>query len=167
MCSATGDECPKMSCNDCHWAADNNKKEEKLNFGKPILWGHPTHNPTPSQIESFQGEKVQHITEIFPKLSIFLQNCSDNNAELIKVAREICDKINGFSVFQLGGSPALLGKVCLEIGRRQAFNEEGVDFFKLPILFFSHSEKKSVETVNADGSVSKNSIFQHIKWIEL
>jgi|GEM_PF-6091610 len=166
MCSATGDECPKMSCNGCHWAADDNKKEE-LSFIKPILWGHPTHKPTPSQVESFQGEKVLFITEVFPKISIFLQNCPADSDLLNKMAREICDKLHGFAILQLGGSPVLLGKVCYELGKRQAFNEEGADFFRLPRLYFANSERKAIETVNPDGSITKVSEFIHISWTEL
>jgi hypothetical protein len=138
-----------------------------MDFVKPVLWGHPTHIPTPSQLDSFQEEKISFIAKEFPDIAKFLQNCPSDPIKLTEMSKTICDKLAGFSIFQLGGSPALLGKVCKELGRRQVLNEEGVDCFPLPFLYFANSERISEEITNVDGSVTKISNFVHINWTEL
>jgi hypothetical protein len=84
--------------------------------------------------------------------------------EIIKRAAALADyasglldqaKNDGDKLFALvGGAPYLMGAL------ETALKERGIQ----PL--YAYSQRESVETINADGSVTKTAIFKHIGYIE-
>jgi len=62
-------------------------------------------------------------------------------------------RANGYTHAMVGGAPYLMGPLVA------ALHQAGVQ----PL--FSFTERKSVEKVGLDGSVTKTSVFAHVAWV--
>lgn len=131
------------------------------------------HNLTADQIEAAKAlgaTKFLEASDILPPDTVDkLRNCPSDKDGLLSIAYQLIDAIKATAkgddslplVHLPCGSPALMWEFCGIVGGA------------VPLLdcvfsaVFSHSVRQSVETVQPDGSVAKNSVFRFEKFIVL
>ena len=116
------------------------------------IWNLTQHSPTAAQA----AEGVQQPLEGAAKLLTFTELPSqlEITARVLMLASLVAEiELLGDRVM-VGGAPYLLPPLV------QALKEIGLR----PI--YSFTERRSVETVQADGTVSKTSVFEHVGWVE-
>jgi hypothetical protein len=122
------------------------------------------HNLTADQIEAAKKLGVTEFLEaadvLPPTILEKLRNCPSDIYEISTLAIAVLESINGVKghdnlyVHFPCGSPALMWMLARN-------RSEDWDF--TPV--FSHSVRDSVETVQPDGSISKQSVFRFEKFI--
>ena len=106
--------------------------------------------------------KKFEIKELPKELKDKLLNCPDNDEELLKLANELTSFIaqNDIDYLHLPiGSPAFMFLFAALF-----------DLFLTShgcTILFSHSVRKSIEQTNPDGTVTKSSVFEFEKFIEI
>lgn len=123
--------------------------------------------------EQVQAAKELGATEFFEATDILppdtlekLRNCPSDYKELTAIVYEIIGALKQMPhedkspfVHLPCGSPALMWLLCAIHSKIAEFGRD----FLIPV--FSHSERDSQETVQADGSIVKNSVFRFQKFI--
>lgn len=127
------------------------------------------HNLTPDQIAGLgQYDEIVLLKDIDPELFMDLCNTPSTKKELHKLACKLSrianESVNDFRIYDGVvlpiGSPAFM----FIFARLFAIVAQSSH---MPVVLFSHSERASVDLVQTDGSILKQSIFIHVKWIEL
>lgn len=110
------------------------------------------HNLTPAQIEELSKlGKVELLKDVKPGLFDQLSNCPGVASELEILASNFLAVTDNYRHVVLPiGSPAF----------NAILNVMGGENFKNKCLY-AHSERKSVEKINEDGTVQKQTIFEH------
>jgi len=103
------------------------------------------HPPTDAQVG---------VTAVDPAASALLNFSTPPSVEEINGrALGLAALAAGYASAMCGGAPYLMGPLCA------ALKAAGVQ----PL--FSFTERKSVEKVGLDGSVTKTSVFAHVAWV--
>jgi hypothetical protein len=115
-----------------------------------------------NQINGMLGEKetIVHLRDFNPALFNSLANSPADERLLILLAEQLAQVIidEGFDGVILPlGSPAFMFELGKIIGKRELEHKN----------LFAHSERKSVDESQPDGSVKKVAVFQHVKWLVL
>ncbi len=109
------------------------------------------HAPTPEQVEAGVGQPLLGIAELLTFNSLPTATDIHNRAwDIAQLAREYCDEGR---TAMIGGAPFLMKAL-----------EEHLRYAKIQPLY-AFSVRESVETVKADGSVSKTAVFRHVGFI--
>ena len=114
------------------------------------------HTLTTPQLSELGGEPI-HIKVIDAALAAKIANCPPSAAELEAMAASLCQiaLAHGTRILAGSGSPAFTAVLGREAART------GV------VLVFAHSERVSVDAVQADGSIRKVSEFRHVRFFEV
>ncbi len=122
----------------------------------------PQHTLTDSQIADLEGMEVHYLKNVnntlFGKLS---RLNGDEDLELL--SRELIGFIregNYYHVMMPIGSPAFQAIFFTIYSKLHV-----TDNYFIPNFYFSHTDRKVVETTQPDGTVTKTSIFEHKKYI--
>lgn len=125
---------------------------------KNLLWC-SVHQPTVDQLRELDGVgNLMFLKTEFPELQEKLNNTPGNIEDLIKLTIQILaisDEQGIYAFVQMGGSlkfQYLLGQISNEYG------------YAVKSLY-AHSERKSVDQIQLDGTVVKTSVFKHIAFI--
>lgn len=103
------------------------------------------HAPTDAQVG---------VTAVDPAASALLNfSTPPSVVEINTRAVALAAHASGYASAMIGGAPYLMGPLCA------ALKSIGVS----PL--FSFTERKSVEKVGLDGSVTKTSVFAHVAWV--
>lgn len=100
---------------------------------------------------------VDYLSTVNPGLFAELSNCPANTDRLEALAIELCSVIkneNYEAVILPIGSPAFMFIFAKRANTMSAN------------CLFAHSIRQSVERTNADGTVTKTQVFNHLKFIE-
>jgi hypothetical protein len=131
------------------------------------------HKLTADQIEAAKqlgASRFLEAADILPPDTVDkLRNCPSDKDGLLSIAYQLIDAIKATAkgddslplVHLPCGSPALMWKLCDLIGGAVGHLDCVFD------AVFSHSVRDSVETLQPDGSVVKNSVFRFEKFIVL
>ena len=106
----------------------------------------------------FPSGEFVYLKDINPVLQEKLNNTPDNRTALYDLAMEVFNFAGKNQVdylVQPGGSPAFQ----LALGRIQANYPGSAD------VMYAHSERVSIDKQEEDGSVTKTSVFKHVKFI--
>lgn len=107
------------------------------------------HSPTVEQFDGHDG-----VTAVDPKAVGLLNFATPPSVEEINErAAALAALASGFGSAMIGGAPYLMGPLC------EVLKAVGVQ----PL--FSFTERKSLEKLNPDGSVTKTSVFAHVAWV--
>lgn len=111
------------------------------------------HNLTQQQFNELKDYDIFYLKDVNPDLFKYIANCPGDEEELRNISFQLIEVANKYSTVLLPiGSPAFM----------YLFAQE---FFGK--VLFSHSERISKDEMQADGSVKKVSIFNHVKFIKL
>jgi len=126
---------------------------------KKLLWASP-HLPTAEQIKSLEAMgEIVFLKDIAPNLYSRMVDSPADTAEINELARDILaflDEDENYILIQPAGSPALqfaLGKTS------------GANQLVLSRIVYAHSKRISIDTLQPDGSVKKESLFRHENWL--
>lgn len=123
---------------------------------RTYLWA-SAHKPTPPQMEELTlTGQVLFLSNIQPSLQARLNNTPSTQVECEELAEEIqqLEYKGNFTLVQLGGSPKFLATYGSML--KEGYNQ---------VPLFAHSERVSQDEIQADGSIKKVSVFNHIKFI--
>jgi hypothetical protein len=122
---------------------------------------HPLTEVQISQLEMLgEQETIIHLRNSNPELFNHIANSPADEYLLTLLADKLVQVVinEGFSSVILPlGSPAFMFELGKIIGKR-GLNHKN---------FFAHTERRSTEEVQDDGSVKKVSLFEHVKWLRL
>lgn len=121
-----------------------------------VLWC-PNHEPTTEQITDLQGGEISYLKNIISKESWNnISNCPADANELKNLASLLISTMGLYDKVVLPiGSPAFMAILMQKLPSER------------PKILFSHTERKSVEEQQPDGSIKKTSIFNHVVYIEI
>jgi len=98
------------------------------------------------------------LAEAQPELAAALKQCQADPAWLLEKAEELLQACQGFEAVILPiGSPAFM------FGFAQLTQSAGAG----QLWLFAHSERKSIEVAQPDGSVQKKAVFEHQNFVEV
>jgi len=119
---------------------------------KTFYWA-SAHKPTTEQLAELtsQGE----VKFLSSELQARINSCGTDRKELKALAHEVLEATEGSVIVQLGGSPMFLYIAGATINGCMNRNA----------ILFAHSERVSVDNVQADGTIIKTSVFKHLGFI--
>lgn len=130
------------------------------------------HQLTEIQLTELGNEGIIHLKDVDNDLFSRLANTPANEVEIQDLAQRLNKLIvkEGYSKVILPiGSPAFAFAFARWIGWSEGY-ETGVDAFQKRykgVFLFAHSERESVEEKLPDGSVKKNMVFKHVRFLTL
>jgi hypothetical protein len=118
--------------------------------------------------------EIVHLSEIDPELYRRLSNTPSDEKEIEILASQLENFVkyntkwspkHGFDYFLLPiGSPAFMFKFSLQIGRTVQLEHACEVVTK---FLFAHSERNVFEIEQEDGSLKKESVFNHVKFLTI
>ena len=130
-----------------------------VRYGQYYALNCTAHQLQESQILELQkGWSELPIRDLDSSLKNKLLNCPDNRAQLEVLASELSAIIADDEVVRVVlpiGSPAFNFILSYKLHKNGAYKK----------VYFSHSERESIETAQPDGSVIKKTVFNHKKFI--
>lgn len=130
-----------------------------MNTDWKVLWT-LNHNMTENQLTDlkslFDGSVAVYVLkDINSDLALQLANTPDDIQVLRVLANALLTTAKDYDFIVMPvGSPAF----------QDVFHSINANY-GIPRLY-SHSVRKSVDNTNADGTVTKTSVFQHVSWIK-
>jgi hypothetical protein len=105
------------------------------------------------------------LKEVNPELFTRVANCPSDITEIHKLANDFLLYIDKYEAVVLPiGSPIFM----MDLGIKTGIKCHATDGeWSGPDMYFSHTDRVSVDEPQADGSMLKKSVFQHVKFNRL
>ena len=108
------------------------------------------HAPTAEQLEAGVTPASKDVSALLTFVGLPTKVDIEERAQALATLAEA----SGFTATMVGGAPYLMAPLC------NALEQRGIT----PL--FSFTERQSVETVQADGSVVKTAVFRHVGFVQ-